>query len=564
MKTIIANAHLIAESNYLEAIYILEKSKGHPRFYPHGAFAMADYCKKAGQDEYEFSLLANIFDHSPLFMRNWKRLIEHKLMDFNERRLLSSRMLRLLNQTKNIPAWMNTLIPELLIYSKDPNIEKYLELLHFMRPEDSVDMTTILVVKIRRCAELIRLALLSEKNEAITWRFIVNRAENRVCFEVDGVLKVNLGAMNLGEITSWSPRYAGLLLDVIIKQLPCDNYSDDSTVESWKTVRKGDTSTCHLLMLLRSHYLKYNPTSIQSKPPRSKIKKGGLYVRVGVVELNALHSILQNSELMKQYAEDAFELLSFTSAQELHKLGGQSYWTGSDHKTNFIKLATNAGFYSPPKISWDQLRLWGDNYIEAMERGTNLYCLPDLIVKFCSYRSKLRKKRPYAINPEDILDRVTQSRTIVVSAYSKEINTHLDNGGLFNLWKDMGVKSIKSTVTAIQAPMSIWPYKPHESWGATFENLCGEVSNAIEHSGAETLIASCGCYGLPLVNRMNKIHGITAIYNGHSSNIFFGILTKATRNDALYKRFMNSNYWIESTLSERAPEICRVDRGRYI
>jgi len=78
------------------------------------------------------------------------------------------------------------------------------------------------------------------------------------------------------------------------------------------------------------------------------------------------------------------------------------------------------------------------------------------------------------------------------------------------------------------------------------------------------LIAACGAYGLPLVHALHqRLPGLTAIYNGHLLNSWFGILTNDALVGDLYARVPDPEAWCVVDLEPRYPGLALIDEGRY-
>jgi hypothetical protein len=162
-------------------------------------------------------------------------------------------------------------------------------------------------------------------------------------------------------------------------------------------------------------------------------------------------------------------------------------------------------------------------------------------------------------SPVEFYPLIAGKRVIIVSQYADEINEQFKSGNLFHLYKSLSIARFE--LLAIEAPLSIFPNAPSESWSQSYRKLLTDTTLAIEQFNGDTLIASCGCYGLPLCHEISNRMNIDAMYFGHFANFLFGVLSKASEGTLKSER--NETMWRRSSLANRAG-VTLVDGGRYI
>lgn len=567
IKDIVAQAQELAKTDAAQAITMLENAKSQSGFIAHGAFALCDILKSEGRIKEEHTQIKEVLENQPASIRALQLLIDHRESDFKARTQYASRLLDVLSQNPTIPGSMHNFLPKALILADKEDISGFLPMLSGTTGEIESENIAAGVLIIRDFVLRLQTFLANYEGDQLnSWRLAVDGTVSSVAIINGKRLDINLAACGIHNFSRWMSRLSRIMLESILWLVPGLKYNDDFTINAWNTAGTGDVHACEILLPLRAMLLKDGRIPVVKKPIPvvNSIVDGQMYVRVGNVELYALGSYLtESSRFIDASATKAFKLLKNTPLEDVGKLWAEPYWPRRDPVKNIIRLSTNAGFYSTPTRASTAFRSWASQYIEAMERGMLLHHAPDLITKLVALRPGLRGKSTSILDLKELHKLLCGSRTVMVTAYADEISQHVESGGLFELWKDMGQTPDKPMVRAIQAPMSVWPYAPHESWEDTFNILCDEVEAAIADIDANLLMASCGCYGLPLVNAMNRRHGITSVYNGHMMNIYFGILTKATANTSQYKNHKDSKHWISSNLAERMPAINRIDHGRY-
>jgi hypothetical protein len=98
-----------------------------------------------------------------------------------------------------------------------------------------------------------------------------------------------------------------------------------------------------------------------------------------------------------------------------------------------------------------------------------------------------------------------------------------------------------------------------QSW---IENM-NHVTESVLKIGPEIAIIGAGAYGLPIARDL-KLHGITSVVMGGSTQLLFGLKGKRWENDKQYKKLMNE-YWKRPDDQERPPGFQNFEiKGRAI
>jgi hypothetical protein len=231
---------------------------------------------------------------------------------------------------------------------------------------------------------------------------------------------------------------------------------------------------------------------------------------------------------------------------------------------NITRLNTNAGWYAVPGRAAASFIDWADRYGAALCEGQLVATHDVELLPVAALLPEFRHQRPGWWSEEGLRHLLDQARVVLVTAFAEDIQSHYDSGGLAALWQDLEFGVRLSSLKTVPAPMSVWPYYPEDCWTDSFERLSADTAQAIEETAATTLIAACGSYGLPLVHEMHKRYGISCLYNGHQSNLYFGVVTNAGMQERLFARNPNSSHWLSPDLTARFPVVSRIDDGRYI
>ena len=142
----------------------------------------------------------------------------------------------------------------------------------------------------------------------------------------------------------------------------------------------------------------------------------------------------------------------------------------------------------------------------------------------------------------------------------------MNSGLLLEFWRKLDRPSPR-IVQTIQAPMSIHPHRPNESWSASLEEVYLKIQDHISNQKPDIFIASAGGYAPLLAHRVWKDYQIPSHCYGHALNKFFSIYTNSIETDInLLSRIpIDSPLWIKSHLRQiQYPELNRLDGGKYL
>jgi hypothetical protein len=228
-------------------------------------------------------------------------------------------------------------------------------------------------------------------------------------------------------------------------------------------------------------------------------------------------------------------------------------------------LSCNAGWYAKPGQAAAVFADWAGRYLAALEAGALLSVFAEDLQRLAALRPALAARPLHAWDGSAFARFVSGKDVVFVTAFAAEMQRHFDNGQLAALWRASGLPAPPRSLRTLAAPMSAWPHMPDRDWSETFHHLADRTAQALPDAGQTVLLASCGCYGLPLVHALHQSHpGLTAIYNGHALNSWFGILTNDALGGPLHRRAPDPALWQVVDLSARYPDVGRIDEGRYL
>jgi len=412
-----------------------------------------------------------------------------------------------------------------------------------------------------------------------SWNFGVYSGEP-VLIAKDGVAVVNLSCLGVSGLEGWDVKLAErvtVATSAIMNWLP---YCDERGTWSWPAVSVSDcfASAFWRLAFAPIEWLDLRRIDLPPEaelPAISRIRRiqfpragmehgnGRLFVRPGNVEIWALWTALQDRDGAQDAAETVAEL-ALTSIEAGKPLEAKYERPWTNAVMNITRLNTNAGWYAVPGRAAASFIDWADRYGAALCGGELLATHDVELLPVAALLPEFRHQLPGWWSEDGLRHLLDQARVVLVTAFAEDIQSHHDSGGLAALWQDLEFGVKLSSLKAVPAPMSVWPYYPEDSWTDSFERLSADTAQAIEEIEATTLIASCGSYGLPLVHEMHKRYRISSLYNGHQSNLYFGVVTNAGMQERLFARNPTSSHWLSSNITERFPVVSRIDDGRYI
>lgn len=399
--------------------------------------------------------------------------------------------------------------------------------------------------------------------------------------DTNGDLEVNLSLLSLRSlegISGYSSHVAQCVIWALSARFGFLPYRQNLGYSFWGRVNKNDRIAVAFWRLLNEVALKSISTlsdirDFQIIPKKlpivrrlgfSKKSNINLIVRAGNIELYALHNWLLDKQSTQKAALELAEKEQTINAHDFISLTKQSWWPRMEALPNIAQLRTNAGWYASPSNAIDVLDDWCDRYVTGLQSGLLLPTHAHDMLKLACELPSFRNKKLYKFDDTWVIEKLRDSRVVLVSSFSELALRQFSSGNQEKLWLDAGFAGSMSSLEVIDSPMSVYPYRPLSSWTESFNALCEETALAIEHSSADTLIASCGCYGLPLAHEMNRRFGITCMYIGHVALMYFGVYSRAFHNYPFYMKTKSNTAWALSDLERRFPEVARIDKGRYV
>jgi len=287
--------------------------------------------------------------------------------------------------------------------------------------------------------------------------------------------------------------------------------------------------------------------------------------RYGNVELQALENYVQFKAETKQALSKILTLYGdeqFMYQAELQK----NHLSGDNIFRNLKKLITNAGLYGNEDVAstWHAFETWCELYLEGLGSGFLASYPPAYPFYFKVQRHiwEARQVAPkYLAHPSgfEIYKLLEGKKVLFVTPFADLVNRQHQSGRIKRLFRNFEVPDF--SLQCLDAPVTTWPNSPHGTWLETFEHLSRAVEEAISSNGCDVFIASCGCYGIPLCNRVSTNHAINSYYFGNITNFYFGVMQNASKN--ILTDEINLEMWIKSDLS-KFPNVSKIDGGRYV
>jgi hypothetical protein len=291
-----------------------------------------------------------------------------------------------------------------------------------------------------------------------------------------------------------------------------------------------------------------------------------LLVRGGNVEFWAIRDFLIDNGSTIKEATEAIEN-SNRAIETSTNICALNSWPKIDPKNNWLRLITNAGFYSKDKFDIVAINEFIQNYLMGLELGKLFSVYQDELYILARLGLKINKNQIVEWHDSDFIANLSVRKNILfVTSFGNTLNARWEDGLLRDFWLAMEwpLHEIEK-LTCIESPSSIWPYQPHASWEETFSYLKALIDQSILNFNHDYFIASCGSYSIPLATYVQTKYKIKAIAFGHYINLFFGIYSNAfIRSPYLNKVGVDSHLWFHSDLASRYPSIVTLDDGKYI
>jgi hypothetical protein len=290
------------------------------------------------------------------------------------------------------------------------------------------------------------------------------------------------------------------------------------------------------------------------------------FLRLGIVELRVLEAYIQNRDVLFSSLKKVMD--NHLSSEYMKSLAqNTSYLFQDDLEWNIRRLMTNAGFYSDGSYqnAVQNLDIWCNTYLRAVDLGDAEFRVPGLF-----YQGLYTYQRRAGLSGSDIpftkisvrgwYEQLENQVIVFVTPFAKQISQIFGSEHMPNLYEDYKLK--KFSVITVEAPMSIFPHRPHRDWQQSYESTLEQVRKCVRKNKATLFIAAAGSYGLPLCSAVHEEFEIASIYRGHFSNSLFGVLSgNATSNFGGFNRVLSN--WQRSHLSS-VEGLAKIDNGRYI
>ena len=572
-------AWAVAGQNPNAAIAILAAVQEHPAFYPWGAHTLLDCLCHVGRKAEARALAAEIGRHAPAFYASWwMRIVlaygTEGYQELCDQLAEAFRSLAPDDATKLATPFIATILT-----ARPADWQSLMQRL-FLDPGTIGARDADCIAKaVDFLAAVARLkADQHGGGRPQGWRLALCGigpcgSQPALATDAEGIATVNLSLLGVDRLEGWGAGLAERVVVAIAAIMGWAPYVDDRGASSWRTVSDADRFAAVFWRLVAAplEWLDLGPVGADAPAVRPVgfagaglgQGRGRLFVRPGNVEIWALWSALHDPAAAAAAAEQVAARALEASARGARPVTfNERPWV--DPVQNIARLNTNAGWYARPGRAADAFRDWAARYGAALCEGQILKSHDIELLPIAAMLPALRRQRPGEWADADLLGLIDDTHVVFVTAYHAEIRAHYQAGKLAALWAELATGTTVRSLTTIAAPMSVWPYYPHDSWSESFRLLCAESARAIDPTQPTVFIASCGCYGLPLVHEMHRRFKVTAVYCGQDSNVCFGVLSGAARNSGLFRRNRDAVNWLVPDLAERFPQVAWIDDGRYV
>ena len=288
----------------------------------------------------------------------------------------------------------------------------------------------------------------------------------------------------------------------------------------------------------------------------------GLITRYGLVECRVIESWMTDPDSLAK-AEESVKG-NIDNQSYMYSTNNRHWLDASNHEYNVRALMTNAGFYlDKSPAATNQVANWAQKYYEAIKASHHRY---DFSISFPWYL-KIEEQltdtgdlTPWAAYPsaKAVYKNIAGKRILLITPFAESIYNLYESGKIHHLYKSFELPVF--TLKTLPTPLSTWPNRPSKSWEDSYRKLVTESIKAIKTERSDLVLASCGCYGLPLVHEIHAVTGVAAVYIGNFINTLFGVLQKASIDFMTKDR--NEENWARSHLGS-IPNMDRIDQGRY-
>jgi hypothetical protein len=558
ISELLKKAEAMSEIDLGRAIAILQDHSRSNFFSPWGSLSLIRLLRRAGQKSEWRSWSTQLFDAQPEFVAGWQHRLDCCLSRSEFDGVASQILVHIKANFPRVPWIRGTLIEVLFAVDQDEKAQ----VLQNATNAGIIEKNT--VGRIQALLQIIS-EIRSANHEAVTgataWCYSFCGSDRPALVRIDNLVCVNLSRLNLDAIDDGEKELAPhffRLCQRLVNELP---YHDDTGINSFSKVTAEDLGSVYFWLLLKARASSsegYRRTMI----PEMRIKPGQLWYRIGNVEAWALSSYLFDKEACLD-AADAAALALGDAAHDSDEVNPKSeWWPRTNSLENILRLSTNAGWYANPDSGRAAFDDWAQRYLGAMHAGHAISTCNEEMLKLATRCSELSGLQPSTWTERAFFEAIDGRSVLLVSPFAAQITSQFASGALHRIWAAQGITARLRSLETIEPPMSIWPYRPDNDWSESFSHIEEKCLDRLDKGGADFFIASCGCYGLPLVHSINRMTNTTSIYFGHVVNMYFGILTQAYLQS---KWFTNapSELFVSGDLDSRFGAIGRIDAGRY-
>jgi len=559
----LAEAEEAAKTDLAAAIGFLAAEKESADFHPWGGFRLAQWQQSSGAKAEALATARQLVANSASFMPAWPLFLDlargtgsyGNAVRFVQQQVRQQRTLG--------EQWMQCAFLECALQCPPAELDAMLRPALDGKIVDDNDSVGIKLLG--GLVRELRTALLAAAGQATAWRFAFLPGRDAVA-DIEGVRCVNLARLEREGFEPWQRTLARPFLLAITGLMQGLPFDEDEGVGSMPSIGEPSAFAVLFWRKVYAEATRERKNCVTAKPRKpARIEPGDLWVRVGNVELWALWNHCTDRVGSAFAAERVAKRM-----QALADAGGAApelkdeWWPRLSPDTNITRLCTNAGWYARPGSAAAAFSDWADRYAAALEAGSLFVGHTTELLRMSAVLPGMRSKDPRILRDDAFVSALDGARITFVTAFADEVKERHESGALDGLWKDLGSPARIDALETVEPPMSIWPYFPARSWSESFEELLARTSAAIERSGSNLFLASCGAYGLPLVHAIHKRHKITCLYFGHVTNMYFGVYTDAFKQYPYYLRKPDSAHWARPNLAKKFSAVARIDDGRYV
>jgi len=296
-----------------------------------------------------------------------------------------------------------------------------------------------------------------------------------------------------------------------------------------------------------------------------------IIIRTGVIELRLVNIMLYGDKNIILKAIN--EIKNNYYNEDFIYIVNRDCWISIYHNIKnyiyYIKcLMTNAGFYfnlnDNEDTIYEQLLYFSNEYIKAIYDTDYIIEWPFLNCFSLDILNNMKKikniKHFKNINYYDYVKILNNKNILFLTPFKDDIDIIYKTEKIYNLRKTKCDNLTKINLITLEAKLTTYPNTFHNNFIETLDYYKQIINKVLNNNKIDVFISSCGCYGLLLSNYVkNKYKNITVIYNGHSINSFFGILSN--RNNNLDD--LNIENHIFSKLNENYKNIEKIENNCY-